>query len=340
MIAAETLRRLRLAGQRLAPATAAAAPTEAAAAVCGIQAQDTRAAALALRARVPGVTQGQVDGAELVRTWTVRGTLHLLASADLPWLHSLCAPRFLSRAERLLEKRGNFDVARGMAGDLLELVAEQPLERAEILRRLAERGHPDLGQSSVNMLMPWMALQGLVRGTADGRWCAADPPAAVDEDEALATLGRRYLEGYGPAAPSDLASWSGLPIGTARRAIEAAGPLEESGELVALPGAFDGKAPAPAPVKLLPAFDTIMLGYASREPLLAAEHDRRILPGGGMLRPVVMSRGRAVGTWRLPGSGNARRRLETTWFGRPPATRALVAEARDVGRFLDVEVQL
>lgn len=340
MIAAETLRRLRLAGQRLAPATAAAAPSEAAAAACGIQAQDTRAAALALRARVPGLTRAQVDGAELVRTWTVRGTLHLLAADDLPWLHALCAPRFLARAERLLDKRGNFDIARAMVDDLLELVAEQPLERAEILRRLAERGHPGLGQSSVNMLMPWMALQGRVRGTAGGRWYAADPPPAVDEDEALATLGRRYLEGYGPATAADLASWSGLPIGNARRALEAAGPLEESGELVALPGAFDGEPPAPAPVKLLPAFDTTMLGYASREPLLAAEHDHRILPGGGMLRPVVVSRGRAVGAWRLTGSGGARRRLETTWFGRPAAARALAAEARDVGRFLGVEVQV
>ena len=62
--------------------------------MCGVQAQDIRASGLALRARVPGLVRGDVDAAELVRTWTVRGTVHLIPSSDRGWLHALCAPRF------------------------------------------------------------------------------------------------------------------------------------------------------------------------------------------------------------------------------------------------------
>jgi Winged helix DNA-binding domain len=74
----ERLRRLRLAAQRLTPATAAAGVAAAARAVVGVQAQHVRAAGLALRSRVPGLRRADVDGSGLVRTWTVRGTVHLV----------------------------------------------------------------------------------------------------------------------------------------------------------------------------------------------------------------------------------------------------------------------
>ena len=307
--------RARLAAQRLSPSTRAGSATEAARAVCGVQAQDVRSAGLALRSRVPGLTRADVRDAGLVRTWTVRGTLHLIAPEDRAWLHALCAPRFLPRIERALEKRGFADVARGMLDDLLELIAERPRERAELLERLAERGHGELGGGTVNVLMPWVALQGLAVGTADGLWGRAEPPAPVGEDEALATMARRYLEGYGPASDRDLAAWSGLPLGRARGrwSWRARWPPAEAAE--------------PPACALLAAFDTAMLGWASRDWLVPAGRDRDVLPGGGMLRPVVLAGEEVAGTWR--GNGET-----TTWFGPEPPPEALAAEIADMERFL------
>ena len=333
------LRRLRLATQRLTPETAAASAEEAARAVCGIQAQDVRAAGLALRCRVPGITRADVDEAKLVRTWTVRGTVHLIAEDDRPWLHALCAPRFGSRFEAMLAKRGGLEIARGMLTSMVDVLEEAPRDRASLLAELGARGHPHLGPYAVNVVIPWAAQQGVVTGLADGRLRAADPPPPIDSDEALATMARRYLAGYGPASAADLASWSGLPVGAARRGLDALGQLDRLDDLLALPGTLEADPPAAPAVRLLPAFDTTMLGYRTREPLLAAEHDKRILPGGGILRPVVLARGVATATWRLAGSGR-RRRLELDWFGRPGAARALAAEARDIGRFLGLEVEL
>jgi hypothetical protein len=84
MDADERLRAGRLAAQRLTPATACKSAEEAALAVIGVQAQDLRAAALALRSRVPGLTRSAVRAAPLLRTWTVRGTVHLIAASDRP----------------------------------------------------------------------------------------------------------------------------------------------------------------------------------------------------------------------------------------------------------------
>ena len=331
----DRLGRLRLAAQGLTPATAAADPAHAARAVVGVQAQDVRAAALALRSRVPGLRRADVDGSPLVRTWTLRGTVHLHDPADLPWLDAVLGPRNRARFEAAMRRRGQYEVASGLLGDLVALLAERPLDRASLLAELARRGHPALGQPSVNVLMPWAAAHRLVAGLPDGRYRATQPPPGVDGEAALATLARRYLAGYGRASAADLAWWSGLPLATARRALAAAGPTETAGELFALPGTF-GAAPLPAPqALLLAAFDTTMLGYRRREPLVAPDHDRLVLPGGGMLRPVVLAGGRAAGTW---GTRARASRPEVTieWFGDPAPSAELDAEVRRVEAFLEV----
>src|SRR5438874_1732371 len=69
--------------------------------VCGIQAQDANAANLAIRVRSTGliasdVEQAHVQERSIVRTWGPRGTLHLLATEDLRWLHSLFGPIFVA----------------------------------------------------------------------------------------------------------------------------------------------------------------------------------------------------------------------------------------------------
>ena len=197
----------------------------------GVQAQDVRGGGLALRSRVPGLRRADVDGSPLVRTWTLRGTVHLHDPADLPWLDCGARPAqpgpFRGRDATPGPVRGRFRAARRPGA----VLAERPLDRASLLAELAGRGPPALGQPSVNVLMPWAAAQGLVAGLPDGRYRAAQPPPGVDGEAALATLARRYLAGYGQASAADLAWWSGLPLATARRALAAAGPTETAGEL-------------------------------------------------------------------------------------------------------------
>lgn len=334
----ETLRRRRLLSQRLAPGAAASTPEEAARAVLGIQAQDLRAAGLAIRARVPTAVPTAIAEAELVRTWTVRGTVHLLAADDLPWLDALTGPRNRRRFDALMIKRGNLATAEAIRPAALEILADGPMTRSALIERLDEHGLPSLGPHSINVLMPWLASTGEVLGLADGSFRRADPPPAVDADEALATLGRRYLAGYGPAGPEDLARWSGLPITACRRALAGVDDAVPAGAgLLALPETARAE-PDPPPVVLLGAFDTSMLGWRNREPFVAAADDKKLLPGGGVIRPVVLVGGRATGTWKLDGSGR-RRRIAFDWFSTPAPAAALRAEIDAVAAWLELELE-
>jgi hypothetical protein len=321
MDADERVRRARLAAQRLTPVTACATAEEAARAVIGVQAQDLRAAALALRSRVPGLTRSAVAAAPLLRTWTVRGTVHLIAASDRPWLHALTAERNARTFGARFERHGVTEQVKAMRRDVVELCAERPLKRASLLSELVDRGHPSLEQGPINTFVPWLASQGLIVTDAAGLLHAADPPPPVDHDEALSILGRRYREGYGPGDAADLAKWSSLPITHARRALEAAGP----------PPPLDRwPCDEPPPCLLLAAFDTLMLGHRTREPFVAAEHDHHILKGGGILSPVVLGDGIATGTWSLQ-----RGRPRPQWFGLPVPAAALASEADEVERFLN-----
>jgi hypothetical protein len=242
----DRVRRLRLAAQRLTPQTAERDVRAAVRAVVGIQAQELRAARLALRSRVPGLARADVDVGGLVRTWTLRGTVHLVDEEDLPWLHAVTGPRTRRYLEGLVAKHGDLDRARAMRAEAVSVLAGGPRDRASLLAELAARGHPDLGRLT-NVFVPWVASQGLLAGLPDGRLRAADPPDPVDGDEALVMLARRYLAGCGPAGEVDLAWWSGVSLGAARRGLAACGPLERAGQLLALPGTLDGEPPPRRP---------------------------------------------------------------------------------------------
>lgn len=318
--AEERLRARRLAAQRLTPATACKSAEEAALAVVGVQAQDLRAATLALRSRVPGLTRSAVRAAPLLRTWTVRGTVHLIAASDRPWLHALFARRNARVFGARFERFGIVEEINAMRADVVELCAERPRDRASLLRALVARGHPPLEQGPINTFVPWLSAQGLIVTDTAGLLYATDPPAPVDHDAALAILGARYRAGYGPCEAPDLAKWSSLPITQARRALEAVGPPSD---------ADTWPADEPPLCLMLAAFDTLMLGYRTRKPFVAAEHDRHILKGGGMLKPVVLNRGVATATWSIK-----KGRTGVAWFDCPAPAAALAREAADIERFL------
>ena len=116
--------------------------------LCGVQAQDARAARLAIRARTEGLRAADVDGEpEVVRTWAWRGTLHLLAREDVPWALSLIAPganRSVAARWRALELDDAVD-ARARAV-LVERLASGPATRAPLRSALASGGIDASGQ--------------------------------------------------------------------------------------------------------------------------------------------------------------------------------------------------
>jgi hypothetical protein len=359
----DQVRQLRLRAQRLTgrrPRDVA----EVVRAVGGLQAQDTPASRLAVRPRGPALDEAAVRRAcdqdrSVVRTWAMRGTLHMVAAEDAGWLVALLGPRFaVADRRRRLQLGLDQDVCDRAMAALPVVLAGGPLSRADLVRALAAEGVrvDPRGQAPAH-LVGYAAMHGLVcRGPdLDGdvpsyvlleEWAGAG--RALDPDDALAELARRYLGGHGPAAPEDLAAWSGLPVGQARRAFElVAGELDEveldGRRLWAPAGAATARSPASGPVvRLLGRFDDYLLGWRGRDLVLEARFARRIQAGGGWIHPAVVVDGRVAGTWRARRTGDRLEIAVEPFAGRLPRGTgpALEAEAADLGRFLAVEPRL
>jgi hypothetical protein len=322
-----------------------------------VQAQDLRAARLALRARGSGLSAADADRALTVERslavgWLCRGTLHLVRREDYPWLLGLTAPLQAARSRRRLGQEGvsAADADRAVAVIEAALAADGPLGRSQLAERIAARGIRTEGQATP-LLLNLAALRGVavLRPVRDGGqvfarardWLGAEPPpelAGAERDRALAELARRYLAGHGPATAADLAGWVGLPLRDARAGLRsiAADLVEVGGGLMEL--AVRERTPSRLPARLLPAFDPYLLGWKDRAFAVPARYARRVHPGGGILRAVATVDGLAAGTWRIRRRGD-RVTVEIEPFAAlaPAAARALRAEAADVERFESAE---
>lgn len=328
-----------------------------------IQAQDPRGARLAIRARSRGTTAADVDRAltkdrSVLITWLCRGTLHLVTADDYPLLQALTTPQLVTASDRRLAQEGvsRAGVRRGITTIERALADDGPLGIAELRSRVSAAGVVTAGQAMIHLLFR-ASLEGrIVRGPVSGAehryalvadWLpsAADEVArvAADRDRALRELALRYLAGHGPADARDLAKWAGLTLRDARaglsalgagRVAEAVEPLRECDHgLVEL-----NDAPRVAKLRrpiLLGAFEPVLMGWCSREPVLG-EHDPRVVTGGVFRafafapvaeRPI----GRAVATWKFRRDG-----VELSPFGRLDDMQrdALTRDGEELLRFL------
>jgi len=331
----------RFAGQGLA--SPLADPAAVAERLLAVQGQDPRGFRLAVRARTDGLSVADVNRAlsedrTLLVTWLNRGTLHLVRSEDYPWLQALTVPPLFTSSARRLRQEGVGEVEAERAVATIEkaLAEEGPLTRAQLRERLDLAGLRTEGQALIHLLF-LVALRGIaVRGPMVGKQHAyvlvhdwLGPQKPVDRERALAELARRYLVGHQPATERDLAKWAGLPLRDARAGLKSIGSELELGDdgLVRLT-----RRPAPEDLpqpRLLGAFDPVLLGWTSREPILGP-HEPRIV-SGGLFRPFAMAGGRAVAGWKLL---RGKVTIEPHDRIAKATSAALEVEAADVERFL------
>ena len=318
-------------------------PSAVAERLLAVQGQDPRGARLAMRARTEGLTADDVDRAlsderSLLITWLNRGTLHLVCSEDYPWLHALTTPPLFTSAQRRLSQEGVSPGAaeRGVATIERALGEEGPLTRLQLRERLDLAGVTTHGQALIHLLF-LATLRGItVRGPMVGKhhayvltadWLGA--PTPVDRAKALAELARRYLVGHAPADDRDLARWAGLPLRDARAGLGAiASELVEREDGLVHLAACPPVAEIPAPC-LLGAFDPVLLGWRSREPILGPH--THLVTMNGIFRPFAMVKGRAVASWTL---NRGKVTIEPLGRVAKRAGTALAADAADVERFM------
>jgi Winged helix DNA-binding domain len=308
------LARARAAAQLLDHA-ARRTPLEVVRHLLAVQAQDFASVPLALRARSQGLELGDVhaalDSGELVISWLNRGTLHLVCGDDYAWLHALTAPTVKTANARRLAQEGVTEPARGVRA-IVKALGDGPLLRKQIGERVGATGAA-LTHTLVAATLEGLIVRGPVRGKEQTFILVRDhlgEPPKVDRDKALAELARRYFASHAPATEADLAYWSGLPLRDVRAWVP-------RGEGVTPRRAGDSR-------RLLPPFDPYILGWKDRSFAIPDAMRKRVIPGGGMFRAVVLVGGRVVGTWSRAGGRVA---IDGPADG-------LKAEIADVERFL------
>ncbi|WP_306207856.1 winged helix DNA-binding domain-containing protein [Actinoplanes sp. RD1] len=283
-----------------------------------MQAQDMASGLWSLGVRLPGVTAAGVTEAlerrEAIRTWPMRGTVHLVPPRDAHWMLDLMGVRALAGAAKRRETLGLSEKTAERAVEVLGAALRgRRCTRAECLAALREGGIEVSGQLGYHLL--WYASQRGVTCIAPhigkeqtfvllDEW--VPDPATPTRDEALALIAHRYFRSHGPATRLDLARWTGLTVTDAKKGIALAGAglttvTVDGVEMLADPAVLDQ---APAHLDdwaALPGFDEYMLGYKDRDLLLTPEQFAAVVPGGnGIFRPTLVERGRVVATWSRP----------------------------------------
>lgn len=380
----EQVATFRLARHHLAERASTRALLSVAGEMTGAQSQLLSAAQISLWSRVQGLEIGHVEKAldqrTLVKAACMRRTLFLVPSKHLATFVRGTA----RRAEKEIRWALGKGVPARVVETAIEAalgVLDQPLTRPEIAERTCQalgvrmRTYHGGGWGSQRKLaavpvgkLNYPVVELLHLAAARGVVCYGPPRGSeptfvradawiprwqdVSREQAEANLLRMYLRAFGPATAEDFAVWSGMTFTEARevwaRAQADLVPVEVEGwtaEVLRRDLDLLVKAKRERPqVRLLPYFDTFLLGHRQRDHLVAREHQPAIYRPQGWIAPVVLVDGRVAAVWEQVREGS-RLRVKVTKFG--PLARPIVAaireEARGLGRFLgvpDVSVQL
>jgi hypothetical protein len=280
----------------------------------GLQAQEPHEPYVGLWSRLAGFAPAALADLlvdrRVVRTHLMRHTVHLLTASDALAWRALHEPMLRQRMQGVLGRAvGGVDTGE-LAGLVERLVAVEPRILPDAVREVGDRWPGVAVRDLVSLLpsvlplvqVPPRALWGQTapaRVTTFAAWLGRPPHDPTPE--ALDALVLRYLAAFGPAATADVRAWSGLaglPAAVDRvRDRLVTFRDARNRELLDLPDAPRPDPDTPAPVRFLPAFDNVVLGYDDRSRMIDREHRGLSVTGARF----VLVDGRVAGTWTATG---------------------------------------
>jgi hypothetical protein len=281
--------------------------------VGGLQTQNARSGYIGLWSRLSVLGRDEYTRAleerRLVQGWLMRVTIHTVSAADY-WPMAIAVRG--ARRGWWLRTWGRIATEADMervADVVTAVLTDGPMRQRDLQARLTDAGFAKELWNGVGL---WVDL---VRAPPQGTWdrpradnyaLAASWLAPVDIGEEAAREGllRRYLAAFGPAALSDAAGWTGLPVGELQpvvERIEVRSFRDERGRtLIDLPDAPLPEAETPAPPRFLGSFDACLLVQARRTGILPEEYRSIIFDvRAPQSFHTFLLDGRVAGTWRF-----------------------------------------
>lgn len=289
-----------------------------------MQGQDLSGAMTSTALRVKGTPRAAVvdamNAGEVVRSWPMRGTLHLVPAEDLGWMLALTAPRIVKGATRRRTELGLDADKLARAADLAveSLRGGRAMRREELLEVWEKEGLLGLPGRGYHLLFH-LAQDGLIcfgpyqNGAQSvvllDEWVRS--PRQLTREESLGEWTLRYFRSHGPATVKDFAWWTKLTQADIKVGLALARPHLASASREGVEFLMDPRTPElldtcraeARAVTLLPGFDEFILGYGDRSAALPVEQAPQVVPGNnGMFRGTVVVDGRVVGTWKKGGT--------------------------------------
>jgi Winged helix DNA-binding domain len=312
----------RMRAQRLT-APMAADPAAVVAWFGAVQAQDYQGAKWALTLRAPALTDAQLDRAladgTIIRTHGPRPTWHFIAPADARFVLAAVGPRVQARSQAMYRQYGIDAALMTRVGRVLEtlLGGGRFATRAAIAGALAAKGVEASGVR-LGLIMLWAELEQMVcSGPRQGKQFTyalfderVQGAPLLSPGDARTALAARYVASHGPVTIRDFVWWSGLTVGEARRAFEAASPAlrtERIGEDTYWSSPTEPKATRRAvpPVHLMPNYDEYFIAYRDRSPTAALRPPSAAADPMDSFAHLLCVEGRFGGFWRRTASSRA-----------------------------------
>lgn len=251
----------------------------------------------------------------VIRARLMRGTLHLVSARDF-YAYAVATQDFQRGAWNRLQ------IGRGVdpkeVAKLAVAYTREPRTSEDVVSHLTDR----LG--SFGGPYKWLiwrfvsAHADLVSAPPAGHWAHGgtnvpyvaarhwiDGGERPTEENAVELLIRRYLAAFGPAALADIARFAGQVPARIRPVLERITPSlrrfsdEQGRTLFDLPRAPRPAADVTAPVRLLPRYDELLIGYEHRDRVIAKEHRGAVYSRNAIVEAVFLVDGFAAGTWSL-----------------------------------------
>jgi winged helix DNA-binding protein len=343
-------------------------------AVCGIHAQVMPAAELSLGIRIADATRQDVraelwERRSLVKTYGIRGTVHLFPASEAPlWSAALQANTDPSDARRLTEMGLDPAQAEAVLAAIGDALDGRCLTRDELGQEVARRA----GSWALDAVSPafgghWPRWQMMIGAAANAGLLCFGPNqgarvtfvrpsqwlggwAPVEGSAALREVLRRYLAAYGPATHNEFARWFGMRPGAANALTrQMAGELEEvdveghrAWQLADEPEISPPQGGAQDLVRLLPHFDCYGIGCHPRDRLVPADLKERALTRGGIGNvPLVIIAGVVAGVWQYQRrSHHMEIRVQTLHPLSAAQRRKLASAVARVGEIMEAEAAL
>ncbi len=271
-----------------------------------LQAQYPPSPYVALWTRLAGFRKEALSTSpDVVWAGTLRGTLHVMSCALYP---AIAAGAIESRRGRTENLGVDLEALR-------DALPDEPLSRQEI-RAIAARA---LGTDDEWTVAFALRALPFVRLPPRGPWPHTKPPPSIpwrqplpEAQEASTQVVHAYLAAYGPATREDIEQFTGFRVRQIEPALDG---LRERDGLWDVPRAQRVAGDAPAPVRFLPAFDSIILAHRDRSRIVPPEYAEAVFnKKNATTKNVFTVDGFVAGAWRVE-----RRRLVVEPFAPLPA---------------------